>query len=372
MSMQFTAVAALRLMQAGKLSLDTPVSDVLADYPNGRSITIRHLLTQTSGIADINNQPEYPELLKAHQTPRSLVTKVQNLPPTRSPGTYDGEEHSAYNLLALIIERKAGVPFASAVRELVFNPLGMRDSGIDDDRPKARFKAATGYQPKGLYEIAPAQRIHWSAKTGNASAYTTASDELKFVKGIYRDGFLKAELRRLLFDPATPAAYGWFKSDSKRFGQRVLSMSGRSPGFTSAMIYLPREQVLVVALSNIYASAPADMVDEIAALTLNRPYERLSLKTTVDQDSLFGLPANFQFPKNFYQPNAVVRIGATAGGVALHWPNGDISALIPTSRDHYLDRAYWMPVEIVRDQTGHISQVKYGSFTGNAIGETRS
>jgi len=372
MSMQFTAAAALRLVNSERLSLDTPVSDVVVGYPKGDSITIRNLLTETSGIADINGLPDYAEVLKAHQTPQSLVRKVQNLPRDRAPGSYHGEEHSAYNLLALIVERKTGLPFAKAVDQLVFGPLGMKDSGIDDDSPGARHGTSKGYQPEGLYGIAAAERIHWSAKTGNASAFTTAADELKFVLGINRSDFLKPELRALMFDPATPAAYGWFKSDSSRFGQRVLSMSGRSPGFTAAMTYLPKEQLLVVALSNIYASAPPEMVEEIAALALNRPYQALSLKMSVDAESLAGLPANFQFPKKFYQPDAVVRVGASDGGVSLRWPSGDVSVLIPTARDHYMDRAYWMPVEVVRDAGGRISQLKYGSFVGEAVAGTSS
>ena len=364
MSMQYTAAAALRLVQAGKLSLDMPVSTVVAGYPNGGQITVRHLLTQTSGIADINDQADYQKVLAAHQTPLSLVEKVQDLPPARVPGSYDGEEHSAYNLLALIIERRAGEPFAAAVRDLVFRPLGMSHSGIDDDGTHAARDSAIGYEPEGVYDLAPAQRIHWSAKAGNASAFTTAADQVKFVRGLQRDDFLKPELRQLVFDPATPAAYGWFKSDSKRFGQRVLSMSGRSPGFASAMIYIPKEDLIVVALSNVYASAPADIAEEIAALALNRPYEPLNLKTEVDPASLAGLPESFQFPKDFYQPNAVVDVQASRGQVSLHWPSGDTSMLIPMSRDHYIDRAYWMPVEIARDANGRITQIKYGSFTG--------
>jgi len=371
MSMQFTAAAALRLVNAGRLSLDTPVSDVIADFPNGRAITIRHLLTQTSGIADINRNPDYSEVLKSHQTPLSLIDKVRHLPPARKPGTYVGEEHSAYNLLALIIERKTGRPFAKAVKNLVFAPLGMGESAIDDDSPSARHNAAAGYEPKDLYDIAPADRIHWSAKTGNASAITTAIDELKFVRGLYRRDFLKPELRELMFDPATPAAYGWFKSDSTRFGRRVLSMNGRSPGFASAMVYVPKDQLLIVVLSNIYASAPPEIASELAALNLGLPYERLSLRTTVDPASLVGLPADFRFPSNFYQPDAVVRIGVVDGAVSLHWPSGDTSPLIPTSKDHFIDRAYWMPVEVVREAGAKIGQLKYGAFVGQPVVNTR-
>lgn len=123
MSMQFTAAAILRLADAGRFSLDTPVSAILPDYPNGDAITIRHLLTQTSGIADINAQANYADILKAHQTPQSLVDRMRDVPPSRTPGMPDREEHSAYNLLALIIERTTGLPFDDAMQKLVFRPL---------------------------------------------------------------------------------------------------------------------------------------------------------------------------------------------------------------------------------------------------------
>jgi CubicO group peptidase (beta-lactamase class C family) len=367
MSMQFTAAAALRLIDERKMSLDTPVSEIVPDFPNGRAITVRHLLTETSGIADINSQDNFQEVLKKHQTPRSLVDEVRNLPPLRKPGTFEREEHSAYNLLALIIEKKTGLTFAKAVRKLVFEPLAMTDSGIDDDAPAARLKAAKGYQPAGLYELEPADPIHWSAKAGNASAYTTAADELKFVQALIGDRFLSARLRRLMFDPATTVGYGWFKSTSKRFGQPLYSMNGRSPGFSSAAIYLTRDRLLVVALSNLYDSAPADISVETAAILTGRPFERLALKTSTDPSTLVGMPADFRFPKDFYQPDAIVRLKAVNGEVSLDWPSGMRSALIPTSKDHFIDRNFWTPVEIVRDDAGGISQLKYDRFTGERV-----
>ena len=364
MSMQFTAAAALRLIQSGQLSLNTPVSAVVVDFPGGSGITIRHLLTQTSGIADINDLPDYDTVLKAHQTPLSLVDKVRNLPRERAPGTYKREEHSAYNLLALVIERKTGQPFAKAVSQLVFEPLHMRDSGIDDDSAAAKRNAARGYAPKGLLEVAPAEPLFWSAKTGSGSAYTTAADELKFAEGLFDDRFLSAGLRKEMFDPSARVGYGWFKSRSDRFGQLVYSMNGRAPGFASAVVYIPAERLFVTALSNIYASVPTDMAYDIGALMLNRTYQPISLKRTTDAASLAGLPASFRFPADFYQPSALVRVSPDGGALSLHWPSGDVSNLIPVSTDHYIDRSYWIGVEVVRDKTGKPVQLKYDRFTG--------
>lgn len=365
MSMQFTAAAALRLIEAGQLSLDTTVADVIPDYPNGRNLTVRHLLTQTSGIANINDQPDYDEVLKVRQTPESLVNRVKDLPPKRPPGTYEREEHSAYNLLALIIEKKSGKPFARAVGDLVFRPLQMSDSGIDDDAPAAKVNAAIGYKPTGLYDLSPAERIHWSAKAGNASAYTTVEDELKFVSGLLGGDFLSERLRDIMFDLGSRVGYGWFKSNNERFGQPVYSMNGRSPGFASAVVYVPRERLFVAAFSNVYASVPADIAYDIGAITLGLPYEPLSLQTAAAPESLGGLPASFTFPKDFYQPNAVVRVAASDGQVMLHWPTGDVSPLIPVGPDRYIDRNYWVSVEAQRDDAGRIVQLKYDRFTGD-------
>ena len=142
-------------------------------------------------------------------------------------------------------------------------------------------------------------------------------------------------------------------------------MNGRAPGFASATVYVPGEKLLVVALSNIYASVPAEMASEIAATAMGKPYERLTLKSEIDQASLAGLPAAFQFSKDFYQPNALVHISEASGSVKLAWPNGDTSVLIPTAKDHYIDRAYRVPVELVRNVQGDPVQLKYDCFTGD-------
>lgn len=364
MSMHFTAAATLRLIDAGKLSLDTPVAEIVPDYPNGRAITVRHLLTQTSGIADINAQDDYDAVLAQHQTPQSLVDKMRGIAALRAPGTYDREEHSAYNLLALIIERKTGLPFADAVKQLVFAPLGMSDSGIDDDRPDARVKSAKGYKPIGLYDLGAAEPIHWSAKAGNGSAYTTVGDELKFVRALVGSDFLSPKLRETMFDLGARVGYGWFKSNSTRFGEALYSMNGRAPGFSSAVAYFPQRALFVVTLSNVYASVPTDMAYDIAAQMLGRPYEALTLQKSTDPAALSGLPASFQFAKDFYQPNALVRVTSADGAVNLHWPSGDTSALIPLGKDRFIDRSYWVPVELQRDPGGAITGLKYDRFTG--------
>src|SRR5262245_51856017 len=85
-SMQFTAAAVLRLVDEGKLSLDTHVGEFLPGTKGAEKITVRDLLTERSGLPDINNLPDYNDILQQHQTPASLVAKIQGQPLLFEPG----------------------------------------------------------------------------------------------------------------------------------------------------------------------------------------------------------------------------------------------------------------------------------------------
>jgi CubicO group peptidase (beta-lactamase class C family) len=85
MSMQFTAAAVLRLVDQGLTTLDTQVCKIVPGI--GEKITIRHLLTERSGLPDINELPDYGEVLNQHQTPETLVAKIGNRPLLFEPGT---------------------------------------------------------------------------------------------------------------------------------------------------------------------------------------------------------------------------------------------------------------------------------------------
>lgn len=365
MSMQFTAAAVLRLIEAGKLSLDTTLDGILPDFPNGADITIRHLLTQTSGIADINGLPDYDQILQSHQTPVALVDKVKSLPVHHPPGgSYSGEEHSAYNVLALVIERRTGLAFPKAVDRLVFKPLGMRNSGVDDDTAISG-RVAKGNHPSGATGLEPAKALFWSAKAGSGSAYSTANDEKKWVRGLLHSNFLSAATREVMFDLGSRVGYGWFKFKSRRFGTNMYSMNGRSPGFASAIVHLPDRDLSVVVLSNIYSSVTTQIGDDVAAIVRGQPVEPLILrKTPLTVAQRREVEGAFNYGPDFYQPNASVQVISQSEDLALRWPTGDTSVLLPLNGDNFMDRSYWVPVSLIRDESGRVVKLKYDRFIG--------
>lgn len=368
MSMQLTAAAALRLIDQGKLSLDTRVSAVVPSLRGGDQITIRNLLEQRSGISDINSRADYTDILQHRQTPASLVAFVSSDSLLFTPGSrYMHEEHSAFNVLALIIERKTGLTFPRAIDRLLFGPAGMSHSAVDDDLGSCR-NAAVGYAPSGVSGIGDAQRIYWTAKAGNASACITARDEARYVDAIFHGTLLSSASRALVVDSTGPTVgYGWFRRPSTRFDEFAYSMSGRAPGFASFVLYLPREDLTVVALSNIYSSAAGNIGNDIAAIALGLPYQRLALRTPLlPADSLGVAATKFTFASDFYQPGATLEFQQAGAEMFLRWPSGDLSPLIPLDRDHYIDRAYWEPVNVTRGTDGVPISITYDRFTGTA------
>jgi CubicO group peptidase (beta-lactamase class C family) len=363
-SMQYTAAAILRLIDQGALALDTHVNEVMEGIEGGDKITIRDLLLQRSGLPDINDLPAYDEILKHNQTPATLVAAIKGRPLRFQPGsTFLHEEHSAYNLLALIVETKARLPFASAMDKLVFRPAGLSSSGVDDDSNNISH-SAKGYQPAGVYELKPAAAIHWSAKSGNASVFTTARDHARFVDAIFNGDLLKPSSRALVADTDPTVGYGWFRSQSKRFHQTAYYINGRSPGFASFVTYLPAEGVTVIVFSNIYSSATSSMGDDIAAITLGVPYEMFRPAPVARDTGLFSdSSGTFKFGPDFYQPNAELKLVASGDGLFLQWPS-ETTALIPLGGDHFVDRSYWIEVRLERDSEGTVVSLSFDHFRG--------
>jgi CubicO group peptidase (beta-lactamase class C family) len=367
-SMQLTSAAVMRLVDQHRLTLDTRVSDLVPSVKGGDRITIRNLLEMRSGLSDINSRSDYNDILQRHQTPASLVAVVANDTLLFAPGSkYAHEEHSAFNLLALIIEKTTGLTFARAMQQLLFAPAGMTHSAIDDDSGPCVSKGARGYTPSGVADLVPAQSIHWSGKAGNASACTTARDEARFVQQIFHGGLLTKESAAIVTDTAGPTVgFGWFRRPSTRFGEFAFTMSGRAPGFASYVLYLPREDLTVVALSNIYSSVTGDIGNDVAAIALGLPYKPLAFRMPLlPADSLGLRGLKFTFPADFYQPNATLEFVQKGSELFLRWPaGGGDTPLIPIDRDHLIDRAYWEPVNIVRKADGTVESITYDRFKG--------
>jgi CubicO group peptidase (beta-lactamase class C family) len=361
MSILFTSTAVLRLIDQGKLSFDTYVSDIVPGVPNGDKITVRMLLEQNSGLPDANDDlPDYDELLKSHQTPESLVDAIKALPPHSDPGRKnEREEHSGQNLLALIIEKKTGLTFAQAMKALVFDPFGLSDSGTDNDSPIGG-PVAQGYQVTGTFGLKPASSIHWSALPGNGSSYATASDVGKWLQGVTHGDLLSENSRNAMFSGSD--GYGWETVQSTRLGEKVYLVGGRATGFSCFMEYVPGAGITVIVLTNIEHDANPLIVPEVPPLLLGKPYQAFDYHRV--PPALVGHPSgDFVFGPDFYRPSATLSLVSDADGVTLIWPQR-AAPLLPIGKDKFKDRYYWTDATIIRGKDGKPAALDYGKFRG--------
>jgi hypothetical protein len=143
-------------------------------------------------------------------------------------------------------------------------------------------------------------------------------------------------------------------------------MNGRSPGFSSFILYMPDSKLTVVVLSNIYSSATTTIGYDLAALSRGQPYQLLHV-AKITPAALKRCDGTFQFGPDFYQANATVNLAARGQELTLLWPSGEASMLLPVGSDHFIDRSYWTEVKIERDASGKPAALIYDQFRGTSL-----
>src|SRR4028119_1902180 len=145
---QFTATLIMQLVEQGKLKLDGKLSEYLPDYRKdvGDKVTIHHLLTHTSGIPSYTSLPNFmAEVSRNPFTPVEFVKNYASGDLEFEPGAKFRYNNSGYFLLGAIIEKVHGKPYEQVLKENVFEPLGMNNSGYDH-HDAVLPKRASGYE----------------------------------------------------------------------------------------------------------------------------------------------------------------------------------------------------------------------------------
>lgn len=232
---QFTAAAILAL----DVDLDRPVFGV---------ITIRQLLTHTSGLID------YEDLIPEGTTEQLRDADVLRLLESQdqcyfAPGTNYRYSNSGYALLALTVERESGMPFGAFLRETIFKPLGM--DGTDVSHVANRAYGYTGLQRT--------DQSLTSAVLGDGGVYSSIDDLEKWDAALYDDRF--AELfvpRTKTDDPNVQYGYGW------RITGDSVWHSGETIGFRNVIVRYPKWRLTVVLLTNRNDPEPYPLALQIA------------------------------------------------------------------------------------------------------------
>jgi CubicO group peptidase (beta-lactamase class C family) len=268
---QFTAAAIMLLAERGTLSYDDLITRFLPTLPSwANGITLRHLLTHTSGLLDYE---DLPADTTAQLLDRDVLGLLERQETTYfPPGTRYRYSNTGYAFLALIVEAASGQPFASFLRHEIFQPLGMRETVAHQQGISQVAHRAYGYSwSNGIFARTDQSRT--SAVLGDGGIYSSIDDLLRWVTAMEKRRLLRADTLELAFRPATstedPAVrygFGWRISEHR--GRRMLWHSGETIGFRNVLMHFPEDGLSVIVLTNRNEPKPYPIALSIADLFL--------------------------------------------------------------------------------------------------------
>lgn len=229
---QFTAMAIMQLHERGLLRIDAPIGDYLPELSYGGEVTVRHLLTHTSGLG--SSEEEGLEF---------------------APGERTSYSNAGYRLLGRIVEKVAGVPYEAYLRQNILGPLGMMSTGYEHAGEVIRNRAS-GYSADGRGGY---RNTGWGDVSGSYAAgalYSTVRDMSAWDQALYTEKLVSAEMLGQAFSPGRLSdgreaqfGLGWMIRDYR--GLREVGHGGDTDGFNSYVVRYPEQEFTVVVLSNV-------------------------------------------------------------------------------------------------------------------------
>jgi D-alanyl-D-alanine carboxypeptidase len=273
-SKQFTAAAVLLLQEDGKLSLNDKLAKYLPNLTRSNEVSIRQLLSHTSGYQDYWPQDYVPPFMLQPITAEKILDLWARKPLDFDPGTRWQYSNTNYVIAGLIIEKVSGMPLLQFLQKRVFAPLGMK-SVMNIDQDKLGDTDAAGYMRYALGppRVAPKEGKGWLFAAGELAM--PADDLARWDVSIISQKLLKPDSYRefeteVLLQNGLGTQYGLGIDVSTQSDRRALAHGGEVSGFTSQNIVFPDDRVAIVVLTNQDAArAAAEISRQITTLLFN-------------------------------------------------------------------------------------------------------
>jgi D-alanyl-D-alanine carboxypeptidase len=274
---QFTAAAILKLAEEGRLSLDDSLTKWLPDFPTGgRRVTLGQLLTHTSGIHSYTDMPAWQDHMREDWTLQQLEDFFRQEPFDFEPGTKWHYDNSGYILLGAVLEKATGKTYADLLDDMIFRPLGMKDTRYGSDAPIIPGRVA-GYQKLGE-QIVNARFLSMTQPFAAGALVSTVDDLARWQAALDAGRVLRPESLRRMWTAArlpdgtdTHYGYGWiiWRWD----GRAVVEHGGGINGFQTANLRLPDDGIYVAVLSNCGGCAdPRTLALRAATTLVGKPF----------------------------------------------------------------------------------------------------
>jgi CubicO group peptidase (beta-lactamase class C family) len=262
MTKQFTAAAILQLVEAGRLSPDDKLGQHYANAPPAwTDVTIKQLLNHSAGVPNWNN----PEMLVAlrGRSPEAAVSLVRDKPLDFPAGTSFAYSNTGYILLGMIMERVAEQSYTAYLRDHIFTPLGMADTGYDVNSDLLP-RRASGYNfdDRGFQN---ASFVPMTLFFAGGGLYSTVDDLQRWEEGLQAGRVINAtSLAAMFADYGHGYGYGQFVG--RLNNRRAVWHGGGIPGFASNLVHYPDSGVTVIALSNMQNTHIEKLTAELAGI----------------------------------------------------------------------------------------------------------
>lgn len=371
-SKQFTAAATVLLALDGKLKLEDDVRKYVPELPTyERPITIRHLLNHTSGLRDWGNIEDlagWPRGSRAYTHDHVLDILQHQRALNYPPGDKYSYTNSGFNLLAIIVSRVSGMPFATFSRERLFKPLGLTSTQWRDDfRRVVKGRAQAYSQENGQWELEmPFEDVH-----GNGGLLTTVSDLLTWTAMLehptpqWKAMVDSMHVRgRLTNGDTIDYALGLFISDYR--GVHRVEHSGSTAGYRAELLRFPGKGLAIAVLCNAASAVPtrysSQLVDSLLAPALGPAVAARNQRPRADSSTWHPGESDLAaFTGTYYSPDVetAVEVSVRNGALTLFRRPATRSVLRPASADAFT--GFGSRVWFTRDESGRVAALHVGT-----------
>jgi D-alanyl-D-alanine carboxypeptidase len=282
LSAQFTAAAILRLAQAKKLALGDSIAHFVPDYPAvGAGITIKELLSHTSGLPNYLTKPELIEKRRQAFTPAELLALFWSDPLDFEPGKDFGYSDSDYVVLGVIIEKVTGKSYAEHMRRDIFERFDLDDTRVGSSDSAAG--AARGYTASASGGLEAVVGFDDSILFSAAGIRSSAHDLLAWHDALQEGKVLDPKYAELALQVVkNHYACGWFVREQR--GHTVVSHPGGVQGFVSDLARVPDLDLAIVVLMNNSSVDATGIADAALGIALGEKIEPRPRETSVALD----------------------------------------------------------------------------------------
>ncbi len=347
---QFTSALILKLQAQHKLSVSDKLSKYFPGYPKGDSITIKELLTHTSGIYNYTNDENFMknEITK-HKTREQMMALFENKPLDFSPGTAWSYSNSGYSMLGYVIEKVAHTTYEQAIHNYIFSPLKMTHSGFDFTDLKSPDKTV-GYLVLNAHDTMKAPIVDSTISFSAGAIYSTTGDLYRWSQALENHSILSASEQNEAYTPVkNNYGYGWGIDSID--GKRRLSHGGGIPGYITILSRVPADDVTIILLSNASNETIGKISNSIYAILYHQKYELPKERKAISLDA----PAMKQYDGEYeIKPGLLVTINAK-DSVLIANPTGQpAKTLYAEKKDFFFEKEEDVQLEFTRNDKNEV------------------